>query len=226
MKSIDFGLSKEWISLISSSYDISKLNSILGRYEAELAEGKILYPPKNDLFKAFSRCSPENVKVVILGQDPYHGEGQAHGLSFSVPDGVKQPPSLKNIFKELKEDTGIEIPESGNLESWADQGVLLLNTCLSVESGKAASHKNWGWQEFTDAIFENLAKKHDNLVYILWGSFAQKKKSFVDESKNLVICSPHPSPLSSYRGFFGSKPFSKAKDYLSKKRNTDLNWNL
>lgn len=220
-----FELPKAWTDIVSENFEMSSLSSIVDRFESE-AKTKTLYPKSENLFRAFSACKPSEIKVVILGQDPYHGENQAHGLSFSVPEGISFPPSLRNIFKELSEDLEISIPESGNLEAWAKQGVFLLNACLSVEAGKAASHKDWGWQEFTDAVLKSLANNYDNIVYVLWGGFAQKKKSLIDENKNLIICSPHPSPLSSYRGFFGSKPFSRANAYLEKENRETINWKL
>jgi uracil-DNA glycosylase len=166
------------------------------------------------------------VKVVIIGQDPYHGEGQAHGLSFSVRKGVRFPPSLMNIFKELKDDVGAPMPTSGDLTPWAKQGVLLLNAVLTVEEGKAAAHQGKGWELFTDQIISLLNEKREHIVYVLWGSYAQKKASFVDRSKNLVIESVHPSPLSAHRGFFGTKPFSRINAYLREHNIPEIDWRL
>ena len=185
---------------------------------------KVIFPSKENIFKALELTSPEDVKVVIIGQDPYHGVGQACGLSFSVSNGIKLPPSLVNIFKELSDDIGIEIPTYGDLSSWAKQGVLLLNSTLTVESGKAASHKKMGWEPVTQKIIDTLSTKRDNIVYILWGSFAQKVGNNIDENKNLVIKSVHPSPLSSYRGFFKSKPFSKSNNYLINNNIDPIKW--
>ncbi len=192
----------------------------------EQKSGKVIYPPNNRIFSAFNSTPFENVKVVIIGQDPYHGQGQAHGLCFSVPIGVKTPPSLVNIYKELKNDLGIKIPPHGNLQKWADQGVLLLNAVLTVENDKAASHQNKGWELFTDAAIRSLNEHHKNLVFILWGSYAQKKGSFIDRNKHYVVESVHPSPLSAHRGFFGSKPFSKTNNYLFSKGLRPIDWEI
>lgn len=187
---------------------------------------KTIYPPQSEIFSAFDFTPFENVKVVILGQDPYHGEGQANGLSFSVADGIKLPPSLRNIYKELKDDVGIEISTSGNLESWAKQGVLLLNATLTVEATKAGSHQKKGWETFTDAVIQKLSDQKENLVFILWGAYAQKKGAKIDRNKHFVIESAHPSPLGAYRGFWGSKPFSKTNDFLKSKNLQPINWEI
>ena len=187
---------------------------------------KTIYPPQSEIFSAFDFTPFENVKVVILGQDPYHGEGQANGLSFSVADGIKLPPSLRNIYKELKDDVGIEISTSGNLESWARQGVLLLNATLTVEATKAGSHQKKGWETFTDAVIQTLSDKKENIVFILWGAYAQKKGAKIDRSKHLVIETAHPSPLGAYRGFWGSKPFSTTNQFLKSKNITEIDWQI
>lgn len=184
------------------------------------------YPEFNNIFNALKLTPYKNVKVVILGQDPYHGEGEAHGLSFSVQDGIKKPPSLKNIFKELKDDLGIEEPESGNLEKWAKEGVLLLNSVLTVEKDKAASHKDLGWNIFTDHIIKVLNQKETPIVFILWGNFARSKKIYITNPKHLIIESVHPSPFSVYNGFFGSRPFSKANNFLISTGQTPIDFNL
>lgn len=199
---------------------VSLKNFLKSEYDA----GKIIYPKKNEYFKALDLVPLDKVKVVILGQDPYHGPGQAHGLCFSVNEGVSQPPSLKNIFKELNSDLGIEIPKSGNLERWAQQGVLLLNSVLTVENDKAASHQKQGWEQFTDKIIETVNQECEHVVFILWGAYAQKKAFYVDRKKHLVLESVHPSPLSSHRGFFGSKPFSKTNAWLKKQGLTPIKW--
>jgi uracil-DNA glycosylase len=173
-----------------------------------------IFPPGKFIFQAFERSPFDQTKVVILGQDPYHGPGQAHGLCFSVPEGIDQPPSLQNIFKEISQDLGISTPSNGNLTRWADQGVLLLNSTLTVQANRAGSHQSKGWEQFTDKVIRTLAEDKEHLVFLLWGSFAQKKGEFIDRSKHLVLSSPHPSPLSSYRGFFGNKHFSKTNQYL------------
>ena len=187
---------------------------------------KTIYPPQSEIFSAFDFTPFENVKVVILGQDPYHGEGQANGLSFSVADGIKLPPSLRNIYKELKDDVGIEISTSGNLESWARQGVLLLNATLTVEATKAGSHQKKGWEIFTDAVIQTLSDKKENIVFILWGTYAQKKGAKIDRTKHLVIETAHPSPLGAYRGFWGSKPFSTTNQFLKSKNITEIDWQI
>ncbi len=185
-----------------------------------------IYPKGENIFNAFNKTPFDAVKVVILGQDPYHGPNQAHGLSFSVMDGVAYPPSLQNIFKELKEDIGCNIPKSGNLSSWAKEGVFLLNTVLTVRASEANSHRGQGWENFTDAVISLLSEKKEHLVFILWGSPAGAKASLIDQKKHLILKAPHPSPLSSYRGFFGSKPFSKTNEYLISKGKTPILWSL
>ncbi|MCL6270176.1 uracil-DNA glycosylase [Sansalvadorimonas sp. 2012CJ34-2] len=188
--------------------------------------GKMIYPRGSEYFRAMDLTDFENVKVVILGQDPYHGPGQAHGLSFSVKPGVQLPPSLVNIYKELQEDLGIHPVRHGFLEKWASQGVLLLNSVLTVEHKQAASHQGQGWEMFTDRVIRELNDHRDHLVFILWGSYAQRKGSVIDISRHLVIKSPHPSPLSAYRGFFGSRPFSRANDFLVQNEMQPINWQL
>lgn len=183
-----------------------------------------VYPPGKLIFNAFNLCPFDKVKVVIIGQDPYHGPGQAHGLSFSVNDGIQPPPSLVNIFKEINSDLGKPIPQSGNLTRWAEQGVLLLNATLTVRAHQAGSHQRKGWEEFTDAVIRKLAEEKNNLVFILWGAYAQKKGAFIDRSKHLVLTSVHPSPLSAHSGFFGNHHFSLANDYLVKNGKTAIDW--
>jgi len=185
-----------------------------------------IYPPGKLIFNAFQHTPFNNVKVVILGQDPYHGTGQAHGLSFSVPPGIKAPPSLVNIFKELQTDLEIPVPTHGNLESWADQGVLLLNATLTVRAGEAGSHQKHGWEKFTDAVIEKISQQKDAVVFLLWGRFAQAKETLVDGDKHLVLKAAHPSPFSAYNGFFGCRHFSKANDYLEQKGIDTVNWSL
>ena len=183
-----------------------------------------IYPPGKLIFNAFNLCPFDKAKVVIIGQDPYHGPGQAHGLCFSVNDGVAFPPSLKNIFKEIQDDLGIPVPESGNLTRWANQGVLLLNATLTVRAHQAGSHQKKGWEEFTDAAIRALAEQREHLVFILWGAYAQKKGAFIDRNKHLVLASAHPSPLSAYNGFFGNKHFSQANEYLMAHGETPVCW--
>lgn len=183
-----------------------------------------IYPPGKLIFNAFNLCPFEKTKVVIIGQDPYHGPGQAHGLCFSVNDEVAFPPSLQNIFKEIKSDLGIPVPSNGNLTRWANQGVLLLNATLTVRAHQAGSHQRKGWEEFTDAAIRALAEQRENLVFILWGAYAQKKGAFIDRNRHLVLTSAHPSPLSAYNGFFGNKHFSRANEYLVAHGITPINW--
>lgn len=185
-----------------------------------------IYPKEENIFAAFNNTPFEDVKVVILGQDPYHGVNQAHGLAFSVNDGIAHPPSLKNIFKELHDDLGCTIPKSGNLTSWAKEGVFLINAVLSVRANEANSHKNMGWEIFTNAVIKVLNEQKENLVFILWGAPATTKASLIDEKKHMILKAPHPSPLSSYRGFFGSKPFSKTNDYLRSHDIKPIEWRI
>ena len=196
-------------------------NMIMKEYDT-----KTIYPPKEYLFNALKLTSYKDTKVVIVGQDPYHGEHQAHGLSFSVQKGVKLPPSLQNIFKELDSDLGIKPSLDGDLTNWAKQGVLLLNAVLTVEKDKAASHRNLGWELFTDYIIKTLNKKDEPVVFILWGNFAKEKAKLITNPKHYVIMSPHPSPFSAYTGFFGSKPFSKTNEFLLKNNLKPIDWKL
>lgn len=183
-----------------------------------------VYPPGKEIFSAFDHCDFDNVKVVIIGQDPYHGPGQANGLCFSVREGVRVPPSLVNIFKEINRDLGKPIPSSGNLERWAEQGVLLLNATLTVRSNQPGSHQKKGWELFTDAVIKKLSDERQHIVYLLWGAYAQKKGEVIDRNKNLVLMSAHPSPFSADRGFFGSRHFSKANAYLKSNGIEEINW--
>ena len=187
-------------------------------------EQHTIYPSSELIFNAFNSCPFNKVKVVIIGQDPYHGPNQAHGLCFSVNDGVKFPPSLKNIFKELKADLGIELPLTGNLEHWAKQGVLLLNATLTVRAHQAGSHQKQGWEQFTDEVIKKVSTNKENVVFILWGAYAQKKGAIIDEQKHYVIKSAHPSPLSAYNGFWDSKPFSKTNEFLESKGLEEIRW--
>ena len=183
-----------------------------------------VFPPPKLVFNAFEHCPFDKVKVLILGQDPYHGAGQAHGLSFSVPDGVRTPPSLQNIYKEIQNDIGIKVPTSGNLERWADQGVLLLNATLTVNSGQAGSHQGWGWEQFTDAVIQKLSDEKEHLVFMLWGKYAQEKGKNIDSTKHLILRAAHPSPFSAHNGFFGCKHFSQTNEYLKANKITPIIW--
>jgi uracil-DNA glycosylase len=227
MVSIEDIMPVDWkiqLDFSANHLDFESINAFL--FEKMIKKEEI-FPPLNQVFSALNHSSFENTKVVILGQDPYHGTGEAHGLSFSVREGIKIPPSLKNIFKELNTDIeGFEIPVSGDLTSWASQGVLLLNSILTVTKDKAGSHRNSGWSKFTDRIIRLISDEKVNVVFILWGSFAIEKKSLIDQSKHMIIESPHPSPLSSYRGFFDSQPFSKTNAYLKKNNLQEINWIL
>lgn len=219
-------LDSSWKAHLNNEFSSERMTKLQSFLRAELAAGKTIYPRGEEYFAAMNLTPFENVKVVIVGQDPYHGPGQAHGLCFSVRDGVRFPPSLLNIFKELNADLGLPMPKSGSLTKWAEQGVLLLNAVLTVEDGKAAAHQKKGWEEFTDKIIHVLNEEKENLVFILWGAYAQKKAAFVDRKKHLVIEGVHPSPLSAHRGFFGTKPFSKTNAYLRSKGKGEINWDL
>jgi uracil-DNA glycosylase len=221
-----FKLDPSWKAVLEDPFTLPHMVELQAFLKAEADAGKKIYPAPKDIFTALDACPFEQVKVVILGQDPYHGPGQAHGLCFSVQKGVAIPPSLMNIYKELATDVDVTPPAHGNLISWAQQGVLLLNNVLTVEDGKAGSHHKRGWELFTDHIVEVLNEKKENLVFILWGSPAQKKAAKVDAYKHLLLKSVHPSPLSSYRGFFGSKPFSQTNSYLKKHGIAPINWSL
>ena len=216
-------IEKSWKQRLDTEFQKSYFSNLVSFVTKEFSEQQI-YPNGSLIFNAFNHCSFDDVKVVILGQDPYHGEGQAHGLSFSVPDGVKRPPSLKNIFKEIEYDLGIEAPDSGNLLRWANQGVLLLNSILTVQKGKPASHQMKGWEVFTDAVIDLLSKEKKNLVFMLWGAYAYKKGLKIDRDKHLVIETSHPSPFSADKGFFRSKQFSKCNDYLEFYKKGVINW--
>lgn len=211
-----------WQTKLAPEFEQSYLKKLANFLEEEL-KTQTIYPPEPLIFNAFNQCSFEDVKVVIIGQDPYHGEGQANGLCFSVNNGVKIPPSLRNIFKEVHSDLGKEIPKLGNLERLAEQGVLLLNAILTVRAGKAASHHKKGWEQFTDAVIHLIAKEKEQIVFLLWGNYAQQKGQIVDENKHLVLKSAHPSPLSA-KHFFGNKHFSQTNQYLEKYDQTPIDW--
>ncbi len=222
---VRFMLGNDWDNILSEELQKDYFKNLIERVTSEY-KTKTIYPKKEEVFKAFRLTSYKDTKVVILGQDPYHGVGQAEGLSFSVKKGILKPPSLQNIFKELKEDLGYDIPEDGSLVKWAEEGVLLLNAVLTVEAGQAASHQGLGWETFTDAVIKKLNEKETPVVFILWGSFARTKKKFITNNIHCVIESPHPSPLSAYNGFFGSKPFSKANNFLIKAGQNPIDWKI
>ena len=214
-----------WDLILEEEYKKDYFKNLVEFIDNEYKE-KTIYPEKSCVLKALSLTRYEDIKVVILGQDPYHGEKEANGLAFSVSNGIKLPPSLKNIYKELKDDLGIEVSTSGNLECWSKEGVLLLNTVLTVEKDKPASHKNKGWEIFTDAIIKKINERTKPVVFILWGNFARSKKSLITNSIHKIIESPHPSPFSARTGFFGSKPFSKTNSYLKENNEKEIDWRV
>lgn len=218
-----FKIESSWAEVLRDELKAEYYRKLAGTIE-NFYLSEIVYPPPEQIFNAFNLCPFGEVRVVILGQDPYHGKKQAHGLAFSVPDGVLIPPSLKNIYKELENDLKIEPPASGNLERWARQGVLLLNATLTVKENTPGSHQNLGWETFTDAVIRQLADKTEPVVFILWGKYAQTKASLIDSNKHLILKSPHPSPFSAYTGFFGSRPFSKTNAYLIKNNTKPIEW--
>ena len=219
----DVKIESSWKEKLASEFDKPYFINLIDFVKQEYAN-HIIYPPGKEIFRAFDKCPFNEVKVVIIGQDPYHGPGQANGLCFSVKDGVAMPPSLKNIFKEIEDDLGKPFPKTGNLERWAEQGVLLLNATLTVQANTAGSHQKKGWEEFTDAVIKHISDEKEHVVFILWGAYAQKKGSVIDTKKHLVLQSAHPSPFSADNGFFGSKPFSKTNDYLVEHDETPIDW--
>jgi uracil-DNA glycosylase len=219
-------LHPSWKARIGDWLQRPEMQELAAFLRAERAAGKAIYPPGRDIFAALDATPFESVKAVILGQDPYHGPGQAHGLCFSVPAGVEVPPSLQNIFKEIEADLGLPRPVHGNLKAWADRGVLLLNAVLTVEHGKAGAHAGRGWEGFTDHVIETLAREREGLVFLLWGSYAQGKGKLIDPRRHCVLRAPHPSPLSAHRGFFGSGHFSKANRYLAGRGVSPIDWSL
>lgn len=225
MKQIEPQIESSWKSAIFKQFQ-SDYFFELKKFLVEEKKKYKIYPPGSDIFSAFNYTAFDDVKVVILGQDPYHGPGQANGLCFSVKEGIRKPPSLQNIYKELNNDLGLPIPEHGNLEKWAQQGVLLLNATLTVRAGLAGSHQNKGWELFTDSVIQTLSENKTNLVFILWGKYAQAKTSLIDESKHHILNSPHPSPFSADRGFFGSNPFSRTNKYLQQVNKPAINWQI
>ncbi|MDF1877848.1 uracil-DNA glycosylase [Sulfurimonas sp. SAG-AH-194-L11] len=218
-------LNSDWSNLLDTEFQKDYYTNLIKFIKNEYVE-KTIYPKYEDIFRAFNLLSLSEVKVVIIGQDPYHAPNQANGLAFSVTSHVKVPPSLKNIYKELVDDMNCGTPTDGDLTSWAEQGVLLINSVLTVEKASPNSHKNRGWEVFTDSVIQMLSDNFSNIVFILWGGSSQKKELLIDTSKHLVLKSPHPSPLSSYRGFFGSKPFSKTNVYLRAHKKEEINWCL
>lgn len=220
---MDVKIEETWKAVLQEEFD-KPYFEILTNFVRKEYQTTTIYPPAKLIFNAFNLCPFDQAKVVIIGQDPYHGPGQAHGLCFSVNDGVAYPPSLVNIFKEIEDDLHRPTPASGNLERWAKQGVLLLNAILTVRANQPASHQNKGWEEFTDRVIKELSDKRDGLVFMLWGSYAQKKGAVIDTKKHLVLKTVHPSPLSAYRGFFGCKHFSQANAYLQSRGKSPIEW--
>lgn len=220
---MDVRIEPQWKQKLQSEFEknyfIELTNFVKREYQSQQ-----VFPPPSKIFNAFDLCSFDKTRVIILGQDPYHDVNQAHGLCFSVPDGVRFPPSLQNIFKEIESDLGIQTPTSGNLERWAKQGVLLLNATLTVRAHQAGSHQNKGWERFTDYVIQLLSKEKEHLVFLLWGAYAIKKTTFIDSSKHLILTSVHPSPLSAHRGFFGNRHFSKTNDYLKLNGLPEIQW--
>ncbi len=220
---MDVRLEPSWKAQLKEEFEKPYFTRLAEFVRQEYA-ARIVYPPPKRIFAALEATPFDKVRVVILGQDPYHGPGQAHGLCFSVPDGVPKPPSLQNIFKEIRDDLGLPIPESGNLQHWADQGVLLLNVTLTVAAGQAGSHQGHGWEEFTDAVVKKLNAHREGLVFLLWGAYAQKKGAHIDRNTHLVLQAPHPSPLSAHNGFFGCRHFSQTNAYLEAKKEQPIDW--
>lgn len=214
-----------WLKVLAQEFDKPYFEELVQFVKNEVATAKI-YPEGRNIFRAFELCPFESVKVVILGQDPYHGPGQANGLCFSVNDGVGLPPSLQNIYKEIASDTGGTIPKNGNLDHWAKQGVLLLNATLTVRANQAGSHQKKGWETFTDAVIKAISDQKEHIVFLLWGKYAQEKGKIIDRSKHLVLTAPHPSPFSVHSGFFGCKHFSKANEYLMTNNLDPIHWTL
>lgn len=223
---MDVKIEPGWKEILKEEFDQPYFENIVQHLKTEKTQGKTIYPPGPQIFNAFDTTPFDNVKVVILGQDPYHGPRQAHGLCFSVQNGVPPPPSLVNIFQELNKDLGIKIPNHGNLTQWAKHGVFLLNASLTVRAGEPMSHAKIGWAKFTDTVIKKISEKKEHVVFMLWGKFAQEKRSLIDESKHCILRAPHPSPLSAHAGFFGCRHFSKANEYLVSKGIDPVDWQL
>ena len=223
---MDVKIEPSWKEALKPEFGKPYFEQIALHIKTEKSQGKTIYPPGSLIFNAFEKTPIEKVKVVILGQDPYHGQGQAHGLSFSVPNGVAQPPSLINIFKEIQSDLGVSPPRHGNLEHWAEQGVMLLNASLTVRANEPMSHSKIGWAAFTDHVIRRISQEREHVVFLLWGKFAREKKALIDTSKHLVLEAAHPSPLSAHNGFFGCRHFSKTNEYLAANGIDPIDWKL
>ncbi len=224
--SVNPKIESSWLDAMKDEFTKEYFGAIKSFLKTEKAAGKLIYPPGMQIFNAFNHTPFNKLKCLIVGQDPYHGAGQANGLCFSVAKGIRQPPSLVNIFKELNDDLGIPFPEHGDLTSWADQGILLLNASLTVEAGKPASHSKIGWEIFTDAVISKVSKNREHVVFILWGKFAQTKLPLIDNSKHCILTAPHPSPYSASNGFFGCRHFSKTNRYLESNGITPIDWKI
>lgn len=223
---MDVKIEGSWKKVLKDEFSKPYFSEIVGFLRMEKAAGKVIYPPGSLMFNAFNLTPFDNIKAVLLGQDPYHGKGQAHGLCFSVQDGVKPPPSLVNIYKELYSDLGVPISKQGNLTKWAEQGVLMLNASLTVRAGEPMSHSRIGWAEFTDAVIRKVSDEKKGVVFLLWGKFAQEKQVLIDETKHRVLKAAHPSPYSADHGFFGCKHFSQTNEYLTKEGIDPIDWSL
>ncbi len=223
---MDVKMEEGWKHVLHNEFSKPYFQQAVTFIKTEKAQGKTIYPPGSLIFNAFNTTPFDKVKVVLLGQDPYHGYGQAHGLSFSVPDGVAPPPSLINIFKELHTDIGMPVPKTGNLTKWATQGVLLLNAVLTVRANEAASHAKIGWMDFTNAVISKISEQKESVVFLLWGKFAQEKQMLIDETKHHVLKAAHPSPLSAHNGFLGCRHFSKTNQYLTQQKIDPIDWLL
>ncbi|HSV12499.1 MAG TPA: uracil-DNA glycosylase [Hanamia sp.] len=223
---MDIQIEESWKEVLKDEFDKTYFQHVVAFLKAEKASGKKIYPPGSLIFNSFRQTPFSKVKVVIIGQDPYHNPGQAHGLSFSVPDGIAKPPSLINIFKELKNDLGIPISENGNLQKWALQGVLLLNASLTVRQNEPGSHAQFGWLQFTDQVIKKISDEKEGIIFLLWGKFAQGKQALIDETKHFVLKAAHPSPLSANNGFFGCKHFSKTNELLMKQHKNPIDWKI
>jgi len=223
---MDVKIEPSWKKSLQKEFSKPYFEQIALHIKTEKSQGKTIYPPGSLIFNAFEKTPVEKIKVVIIGQDPYHGPGQAHGLSFSVPNGIPQPPSLINIFKEIESDLGVKPPAHGNLEHWAEQGVMLLNASLTVRANEPMSHSKIGWAQFTDTVIRKISEERNHVVFLLWGKFAREKKALIDQSKHLVLEAAHPSPLSAHNGFFGCRHFSKTNEYLASQGIDPIDWKL
>lgn len=223
---MDVKIEESWKKVLQAEFSKSYFENIVAFLKTERAQGKIIYPPGSLIFNAFDKTPFNKLKVLLLGQDPYHGQGQAMGLSFSVPKGIRQPPSLINIFKELHDDIGVPIPSTGDLTPWAKQGVMLLNAALTVRAGEPNSHAKIGWHQFTDAVIKKVSDEKEGIVFLLWGAFAHQKQELIDQNKHHVLKAAHPSPFSADKGFFGCRHFSKTNEYLVKQKQQPIDWAL